>query len=364
MSSEEIIYLTALNNTFRYQGGTARALIDHFGSASELFRLTTDELLRMTGLPLHKVSQLLSEQTLKTARKEVEWSIKQGIDTLTILDASYPKRLINCPDAPVILYRKGPATLSPQKALAIVGTRSATPYGLHITGQIVQSLSARGHQCTIISGLAYGIDITAHQAALRAGLPTIAVFAFGLDHIQPAQHFSIAQEIMRHGACISDFPSKTAITKVNFIKRNRIIAGLADGLLVIESKEKGGSLITAQIAQSYDREVMAVPGRWGDLCSTGCNKIIKEQQASLVSCVEDIERQLGWAPTLKEPSPVAIPQLDLIDSGLLQALQQGPLSIDQLHRISGLPLPDLSTRLMQLAIRGAIHRLHQNQYCL
>ena len=364
MCGNELLYFTALNNTFRYQGATARALVDHFGSASGLFQNSADELQRITGLPLHKTTLLLSRQTLQEAEEEIEWCLRQGIRTHTLLDPSYPKRLFHCPDAPVILYSNGPAALSPEKALAIVGTRSATPYGISLTGQIVESLAARGHNCTIISGLAYGIDISAHQAALKANLPTIAVFAFGLDNVQPARHFSIAQKIAKEGACVSDFPSNTPITKINFIKRNRIIAGLADGVLVVESKEKGGALITAQIAQSYDREVMAIPGRWGDPCSRGCNKMIKEQQATLVSQVEDIEQQLGWTPSLRDASQAPPLQLDLIDAGILQTLEQGPLSVDQLHRITHLSLPELSTRLTHLTLKNLIRRPQQNHYCL
>ena len=364
MSCEELTYLTALHITFRYHGGMARTLIDHFGSASNIFRYQANELALSTRIPLPRITQLLSDQTLHVAQEEIEWTHKQGIRTYTIYDSSYPKRLFHCPDAPVILYQKGPANLSALKTLAVVGTRQATPNGIRITEHIIRNLAKRGHDCTIISGLAFGIDITAHQAALEAGLPTIAVFAFGLDHVQPAQHFSIAQKIMQSGACVSDFPSKTLITKVNFLKRNRIIAALADGVLIVESKQKGGALITAEIAQSYDREVMAVPGRWNDPCSTGCNALIKEQRAALVSSVEDIEQQLGWIPVIKEtPAPVH-QQRDLIDSGLLQALEQGQLSIDQLHRISHLPLPELSARLMHLTLTGDIRRLQQHQYCL
>ena len=364
MGSDELTYLTAIHITFRYQGGTARVLVDHYGSASEIFRYRADELSTITGISLQKTAQLLSAQTLQAAQKEIEWTLQQGIRTCTIHDASYPKRLFHCPDAPVILYHRGVTNLSPPKALSIVGTRSATTYGTHITKQIVKSLAARGHHCTIISGLAYGIDVAAHQAALDAGLPTIAVFAFGLDHVHPAAHLSISKKIEQYGACVSDFPSNTEFTKSNFIKRNRIIAGLADGLLVVESKESGGALTTAQIAQSYDREVMAVPGRWSDPYSNGCNALIKSQRAALVNNVEDIEQQLGWVPSMPEASPHATPQRDLIDGGLIQALEKGPLTIDQLHRISQLPLPELSTRLMHLTLKGDIHRLQQHQYCL
>ncbi|MCL2502343.1 MAG: DNA-processing protein DprA [Bacteroidales bacterium] len=364
MSGDELLYLTALNLTLRYRGGAARALVEHFGTASEIFRQTAAALSKTTGMTMDITTKLLSKQNLQAAEAEINWTHQQGIRTYTVCDPSYPKRLFHCPDAPVILYQSGPANLSPPKALAVVGTRSATPYGLHTTGQIIKNLAARGHDCAIISGLAYGIDIAAHRAALDAGLPTIAVFAFGLDHIQPAQHLATAKKIMEQGACVSDFPTKTMITKANFLKRNRIIAGLADGVLVIESKEKGGALITAEIAQSYDREVMAVPGRWGDLCSQGCNSLIREQKAALVNKVEDIEQQLGWTPSKTEVPAAFMQERDLIDAGLLQALEQGPCSMDQLYRMSRIPLPELSARLMRLAIKGSIKRIHQNQYCL
>ncbi|MCL1974297.1 MAG: DNA-processing protein DprA [Bacteroidetes bacterium] len=363
MSGDELLYLTALNLALRYRGGVARALTDHFGTASEIFKQTATSLSMATGMALAITSRLLSKQNLQDADNEINWTHKQGIKTHTIHDPTYPKRLFHCPDAPVILYQRGPATLSPPKALAVVGTRNATPYGLQVTAQIIKKLAARGDYCTIISGLAYGIDIAAHRAALEAGLPTIAVFGFGLDHIQPAQHSATAQKIVEHGACISDFPSKTTITKANFLKRNRIIAGLADGVLVIESRETGGALTTAEIAQSYDREVMATPGRWNDPCSRGCNALIREQRATLVNKVEDIEQQLGWTPSLPQASSNT-GEKDLLDAGLLQTLEQGPCSIDQLYRTSGIPLPELSARLMRLIIKGSIKRIHQNQYCV
>jgi DNA processing protein len=339
--------------------------LDHFGSASAIFYHTALELSQITGLSAKITSDLLSEQNIIAAQNEVDKANKQGIFTHTLYGSSYPKRLAQCPDAPVLLYQQGPINLSGNKMLAIVGTRSATPSGIQTTERIVKELAQRGHNCTIISGLALGIDITAHKVALEIGLPTVAVFAFGLDHIQPVAHTSIAHIIAKKGACVTDFPSKTVVNKSNFLKRNRIIAGLADGVLVVESKEKGGALITADIAQSYDREVMAVPGRWNDVCSQGCNNLIRSQQAGLVSNVEDIEQQLGWTPsTTQKSNPTVSPSNDLIDSSLLQALDGSPQSIDQLHRISQLPLPELSARLMSLTVQGTIKRTHNHLYCI
>ena len=360
---DEIGYLTALNMVFRYRGGTARALLDHFGSAADIFGQSALDLARMTGLSVKTTAGLISEQSIRAAEKEIEWTINEGIKTYTLYGNGYPERLAQCPDAPVLLYQRGPVTLSGKKTLAIVGTRNATPYGIQTTERLVKELARRGHNCSIISGLAYGIDITAHKTALEAGLPTIAVFAFGLDHIQPAAHTSIAKRIEQTGACVTDFPSQTVVNKSNFLKRNRIIAGLADGVLVIESKEKGGALITADIAQSYNREVMAVPGRCNDICSHGCNNMIRNQRAGLVNCVEDIEQQLGWIPETTHPPGQSVdPSLDLIDSALLQSLDLGPQSIDHLHRITQLPLPELSARLMRLTLNGSIKRLQQHHY--
>lgn len=350
--------------TFRYRNGVAKALLEHFGSAVEIFRHNALDLAKSTGLQQKITTDLFSKQTMQAAQREVEWTQKEGVKTYTLFGSGYPERLANCTDAPVLLYQRGPASLSNKKSLAIVGTRDATPYGIYTTEKIVKDLALRGHHCSIISGLAFGIDITAHKAALEVGLPTIAVFAFGLDHIQPAAHTSIAQKIGEMGACVTDFPSKTIVNKSNFLKRNRIIAGLTDGVLVVESKVTGGALITADIARSYDREVMAVSGRWNDVCSKGCNNLIKEQGGGLVNSVEDIEKQLGWAPEINEKTQVASQPFDLIDSGLLQALERGPLSIDQLHRISQLPLPELSARLMQLTLKEKVKRLQQHQYCL
>ena len=366
MEERELVYLTALNLAFRYQGAIAQTLLAHFGEAEAIFQYTPDKLKQITGLTTQACQKLLAPQTLTEARHEIEWTHKQGIKTYPIHSTRYPKRLKHCPDAPVILYQKGAADLSAAKILAVVGTRNATAYGEQACSQLIYGLAKRGHQCVIVSGLAYGIDASAHKAALEAGLPTVAVFAFGLDNVQPSAHYNLAQRIQAQGACISDFPSKTSVVKSNFIKRNRIIAGLADGVLVVESREKGGALITASIAQSYDREVMAVPGRMGDRSSEGCNNLIKSQGAALVHSVDDVEAQLGWMPVRSSTSPLALPQeRDLIDFELLQSLQQdGPLSLDLLHRRSQIPLPELSARLMRLVLKGSIKRLSTNQYAL
>ena len=366
MEERELVYLTALNSAFRYQGAIAQTLLAHFGEAEAIFQHTPHALRQITGLTAQACQKLLAPQTLAEAHKEIEWTHKQGIKTYTFPSPSYPQRLRHCPDAPVILYQKGPADLSNAKILAVVGTRNPSPYGEQATTQLIHGLAKSGHQCIIVSGLAYGIDAYAHRAALEAGLPTVAVFAFGLDNVQPSAHYNLAKSIQAQGACVSDFPSKTSVVKSNFIKRNRIIAGLADGVLVVESREKGGALSTASIAQSYDREVMAVPGRMGDRSSEGCNNLIKTQGAALVNNVEDIETQLGWTPVPSTSDPSALPQeRDLIDFGLLQSLQQdGPLSLDLLHRSSQIPLPELSARLMRLILKGSIKRLSTNQYTL
>jgi DNA protecting protein DprA len=366
MEERELVYLTALNLAFRYQGSVAQTLLAHFGEAEAIFHYTPDKLKQATGLTVQACQKLLASQTLTEARNEIEWTYKQGIKTYTIHSPNYPKRLKHCPDAPVILYQKGAVDLSADKILAVVGTRNATPYGEQVCHQLIHGLAKRGHQCIIVSGLAYGIDACAHKAALEAGLPTVAVFAFGLDNVQPSAHYNLAKSIEAQGACVSDFPSKTTVVKSNFIKRNRIIAGLADGVLLVESREKGGALSTASIALSYDREVMAVPGRMGDRSSEGCNNLIKNQGAALVQSVEDIETQLGWTPVLSASTPPTLPQeRDLIDFGLLQSLQQeGPLSLDLLHRRSQIPLPELSARLMRLVLKGSIKRLSTNQYAL
>ena len=366
MEERELLYLTALNLAFRYQGAIAQTLLAHFGEAEAIFQHQPDALRQITGLTAQACQKLLSPKTLTEARHEMEWTYKQGIKTHTFHSPHYPRRLKHCPDAPVILYQKGPADLSTAKILAVVGTRNATPYGEQVCHQLIHGLAKNGHKCVIVSGLAYGIDACAHKAALEAGLPTVAVFAFGLDNVQPSAHYNLAKSILAQGACVSDFPSKTTVVKSNFIKRNRIIAGLADGVLLVESREKGGALTTASIAQSYDREVMAVPGRMGDQSSEGCNNLIKSQGAALVQSVEDIEQQLGWEPALSASGPAVLPrERDLIDFGLLQSLQQeGPLSLDLLHRRSQVPLPELSARLMRLVLKGSIKRLSTNQYIL
>ncbi len=234
------------------------------------------------------------KEALEKAKRELEFIHKHQIGVLTQQDAGYPTRLKETPDAPYLIFTKGNVNLNEGKFLSIVGTRSATEQGKDITRQIVLDLAHKVPHLTIVSGLAYGIDIASHKAALEAGLPTIAVLGHGLDRIYPTVHRSVAVETLKNGGLVTEYPSETEPDGWNFVARDRIIAALSDATLVVESKVKGGALITAGLAMDYNRDVFAIPGRIRDVNSMGCNQLIRDQRAMLVTSADDIITALRW----------------------------------------------------------------------
>ncbi|HUM89274.1 MAG TPA: DNA-processing protein DprA, partial [Prolixibacteraceae bacterium] len=232
---------------------------------------------------------------LSKADEEINFIEKYGIKTFFYLDKDYPRRLALCEDSPVILFQKGTATLNQQKIISIVGTRNATDYGRQQTEELISGLASLGINILIVSGLAFGIDIAAHKAALKNNFQTIGVVGHGLDKIYPSMHANIAREMIASGGgVLSDFVSGSKIDPGNFPRRNRIVAGLADCTIVIESGEKGGALVTADIANSYNRDVFAYPGRTNDPFSKGCNNLIKQNKAALIESASDLIQFMGW----------------------------------------------------------------------
>ncbi len=294
MSREELIYLIALNNLFRNKVTKELILLDHYGSA---FEVCKNEPL--TGL----------KEALDLAKKEVTWMEEHKLGYYHYQDTDhYPYRLSQCADLPTLLFTKGNISFDKGHFLSVVGTRAATPYGKDMATRIVKDLAAAVPDLTIVSGLAYGIDITAHKAALDAGIPTIAVLGHGLDRIYPALHRPYAIALLEKGGLVTEYTSGIGPDALNFVARDRIIAGLSDCTLVVESAERGGSLITAHMAQGYNRDVFAVPGRATDEHSQGCNNLIRANQAQLVTSAEDIMRLMNW-----EPQPANAVQTEIED---------------------------------------------------
>lgn len=348
----------------------ARQLLQSLGDAEAVFTEKRQNLEKIPGIGSLTAAEIKRPEVLLQAEKELAFVEKNHITCYFLTDETYPKRLMECTDAPILFYYKGMADLNTSRIISIVGTRHATEYGRAVTEELIQTLSASFPDLLVVSGLAYGIDVCAHRCALKAGLPTIGVLAHGLDRIYPPAHRSTAVEMLQQGGLLSDFPSGTEPDKPNFVKRNRIVAGLADATLVVESAEKGGSLITADIAFSYGRDVYAFPGRVNDIHSKGCNALIRQNKAGLITSAADLISALCWDVEKKAaPAPV---QSELFfgeeDSrtGAITTLlrEKGEMHIDQLAKSLDQPVHELFPLLFELEMNGRIRTLPGNIYKL
>lgn len=294
MEYGETIYACALSKIFNYSCKAAKTIFDNFPNLSRLFSLSKKELEEIFGQSSKYVGEILDRKNIEEAEKEVEWARRNNVKTLCMGDREYPANLKECCDAPLILFFKGESLPTKKRNISIVGTRKATSYGISQCRRIVRHLAELPEPPAIISGLAYGIDIAAHLSAIDAGLETYAVMATGIDSVYPAPHGKFAGEIAKHGGLITDFHRKSRPDRINFLRRNRIIAGMSDAVILIESAVKGGGMITARLATSYDRELFALPGRVGDRFSAGCNKLIEENNARIITSPESIPRYMSW----------------------------------------------------------------------
>lgn len=294
MNTNKLLYQIALTQTKGVGDVIARYLLDCFGDAELIFRASSKELGAIKGLPKNVIDELLSANTLKNAEEEVNFIVKNKIQTYFINDSNYPTRLKECIDAPILFYLKGNVNLDSSKIISIVGTRKSTHYGESVCETLLKDIADLFPDTLIASGLAYGIDICAHRACLKNNLSTLAVLAHGLDRIYPSAHRKTAVEMLENGGLLTEFPTKTEPERFNFVRRNRIVAGLADATIVIESDVKGGSLITADIASSYNREIFATPGRTTDAQSKGCNKLIQQNKAYILRSIEDLVEAMNW----------------------------------------------------------------------
>lgn len=346
---------------------TARNLIAYVGSVEGVFQEKEKNLMKIPGIGEVNAQRVVRQDVLEQARREVEFIQKNRIRTFFYLDNDYPTRLKNCSDSPIILYFKGNADLNQQRIISVVGTRNATNYGKEICDELIRNLSERNYPVVVISGLAYGIDVQAHKACLKYDIPTIAVFAHGLDKIYPSLHAPIAARMIENGGLITDFVSGINIDRQNFLRRNRIIAGLADATVVVESAEKGGALVTADIANSYNRDVFAFPGRTNDLYSKGCNKLIRFNEAALVENLTDIERIMNWDIKTK-PNPAIqtalFIELTPEEQKLANLLKAGERFIDEITIETQFPMSKVSALLLGLEFKGIIVSLPGKMYRL
>ncbi len=367
MSSVPIHYKIALGMIPGVGDITARKLVSYTGGVEAVFRESFRSLTRIPGIGESLASAVAGHGYLPAAEREAEFVIRNGIRVFFYLDDDYPVRLRQCEDSPVTFYFRGNADLDSPRILSIVGTRHATQHGRELCQEIVSGLAGHFPKLLIVSGLAYGIDITSHRAALAAKLPTVAVLGHGLKTVYPSVHAGVAKAMLDNGGLVTDFSSQTLPERNNFIRRNRIIAGISDATLIIESGIKGGALITADIAASYNRDVMAVPGRPGDEWSAGCNALIRCNKASLAEKSSHIEYLLGWKPAsmVAPVQPVLFTGLTDSEKRICEALKnEGDLTIDQLARILELPVYKLSTILLQMELAGMITLCPGNVYRL
>jgi DNA processing protein len=343
----------------------ARKLVAHFGSVEAVFSEPYRNLVKIPGIGSGLAKYITDRSYLEAAEKEAEYVTKKNIRTYFYLDNDYPFRLRQCDDSPVVFFYKGNCSLDSARMLGVVGTRSATPRGKEMCDKIIGGLAADIPDLVVVSGLAYGIDIAAHKAALAFNLPTIGVLGHGLKTIYPSMHTSTAETMLKNGGLLSDFLSDALPERNNFLKRNRIIAGLSDAVMVIESGIKGGALITADIANSYNRDVFAVPGRPDDQWSAGCNALIKSNKAALAGSAEDIEYFLDWKPEKAKPSVqrTLFPEMDETEKAIFDLLsKENELNIDTLCRALDLPVYKLSSLLLQMEFKGLIKCYPGNLY--
>ena len=350
MTVNRYIYDIALSMLYRNRLRKALALLDRYGTAEEAWRAIDEPEMAAC---------------LQRARHECEWIEEHRIRVWTLADEEYPYRLRQCPDKPLLLYGKGNLHPSDGHVVSIVGTRQPTQRGKEETELLVRELHERLESVTIVSGGAYGIDITAHRAAIQCGIPTIIVPAHGLDRIYPFQHRPEAVASLEHGGLLTEFPSGTEPLASFFVQRNRIVAGLADAVVVVESRERGGSLITAQMAVDYNRELFAFPGRPTDVSSSGCNKIIRQNKAALITSADDLIEAMQWTRRDTAIQPVQTQIVGLRDDltppqqELLQKLQEAEegMHINLLVMETERPYGEVASDLMMMEIHGLVRSL-------
>lgn len=367
MHSAELHYQIALTLLHGVGDVLAKNLIAYCGSAEQVFKTGKTQLEKIPGIGTFTASKIANDKpALERAEKELIFIEKNSILPLFFTDSNYPARLKNCNDGPIMLYYKGTTNLNAEKIIAIVGTRTPSEYGKRITEKLVADLKKTN--CIIVSGLAYGIDICAHKTALEQDIETVGVMAHGLDRIYPAIHSNYAQKMIEQGGLLTEFLSETNPDKENFPKRNRIVAGMCDAVVVVESKREGGSLITTTIAHSYNRDVFAFPGKAGEPLSEGCNGLIKLNKASLIENADDLIYQMNWNIETSKKTSQQIPLLLNLteeEQVLVNAFaNKQAMHIDELCYATNFTISKTSSYLLQLEFSNIIKSLPGKMYQL
>lgn len=365
MYNELLLYKIALTLIPQIGPVHAKLLLQHF-NVREIFTTKRSTLEKIEGLGEVRARSIRSFAGFREAETEIAFIEKYKIRPLFISDPEYPQRLLNCYDAPILLYYKGNADLNCSKVVALVGSRSHTEYGKLVTEELLRELAS--HHILIISGLAYGIDAISHKNSVKNNLPTVGVLAHGLDQIYPPVHSNLARDMLRNGGLLTEFRSTSKPDKHNFPVRNRIVAGLSDATIVVETGTRGGSMITAELANGYNRDVFAYPGRITDLKSAGCNQLIRSNKAVLLSSGQELLEQMGWEQSAKPTRQLQrnlFPELTDHEKIIVAILEKkDQVHIDELNLQSGLSSSSVAAALLNLEIQGMIQSLPGKLYGL
>ena len=370
---QEIFYTMALTRLTNFNYQQALELYKAVGSAQLLFehRNEIGDIIKDASPRLVEALKDWNEP-MRRAEAEIHFMEEHRIRALTLTSDDYPQRLTECPDAPIIIYYTGNADLNQTRIISIVGTRRMTTYGEDLIRRFVRDLRQYCPEVLIVSGLAYGVDICAHRQALENGYPTVGVLAHGLDQIYPYRHRDTAARMLNHGGLLTEFMTQTNADKPNFVRRNRIVAGIADATILIESGARGGGLITAEIAQSYARAVFAFPGNVGQPYSEGCNNLIRDNGAGLISNAEDFVKAMGWLDETRRQQAFAdgiernlFPDLSPEEQQVVSLLQQtNDLQLNIITVKTGIPIGRLTALLFQLEMKGVVKPLAGGIYHL
>lgn len=364
MNQEELFYRIALTMLPKVGPVTARNLVSYCGGTREVFSTPGSSLTKVPGVGSNLSASILQKESFTQAEEELKFIEKYKIKPVFFLDEDYPKRLASLYDAPVLLYFKGNANLNPSRTVGIIGTRTPTPQGTANCEALIEGLKKFDVQ--IISGLAHGIDGSSHRAAVAGGISNIGVVAHGLDHIYPAAHRRLATTMQANGGVITEFPSNTTADKERFPMRNRIIAGMSDAVVVVETARTGGSMITAEMAFNYNKDVFAFPGRTQDKFSQGCNFLIKSQKAGLIENAEDLASQMMW-DKLDSPKNVQTSmfvELSEQEKKVLSELQSKDKGIDELSFALQLTPAEVASVLLEMEFKGLIKSIPGKRYIL
>jgi len=356
---KELLYQIALTLVPNIGDVNAKALVNHFGSAEAIFHAPKKILEQIEGIGTIRANSIKDFKDFRGAEQEIEFIKKYKITPLFLTDKDYPQRLLNCYDNPPLLYYRGNADLNSSRIIAIVGTRNNDEYGKNICEKLITDLV--NEDVIIVSGLAFGIDSIAHKTAVKNNIKTVGVLAHGLDRVYPTQNISLAKQMLSCGGLLTEFKSNTIPDKPNFPGRNRIVAGISDAVIVIESGIKGGSLITAELANGYNKEVYAFPGRVDNLKSEGCNFLIKNNKAGLITCADDLLENMGWKnlkkPIVRKQRELFI-ELSAEEKVVVDILQmQDQVQIDELHFKSKLSSSVIAQTLLMLEMQGIVASL-------